>query len=389
MLSLTALTRVDSCKLRHVYVNKPNRKSTDELAELRSALIQNSLFPPTTLMRAIERLGFVQADPIRAPARAQDLILRHRVKNYKAGGLEKRYPKLDLDEDFTFAYGFLPNQHRDLLHPRCKFTLSPIERKVVNAVKKAGTAHPVEVDKICGGGNTRNAWGGQSKLTKQALEKAHHHGFLRVARRDKGIRVYEVAKQLKQELSKKQRFKELLKIAACLFGPTSESFLMKEARYYRHLVETPAARRVALAELIEESMLERRSVAGVEYIWPLNFRKRSSKNECVRLLAPFDPVVRDRDRFEQLWGWTYRFEAYTPAAKRIRGYYALPLLWKEDIIGWANAKVVDAHLQVETGYVRQPQDSKRFKKALDAEIGALANFLRLADDAWTISSDAS
>ena len=48
---------------------------------------------------------------------------------------------------------------------------------------------------------------------------------------------------------------------------------------------------------------------------------------------PFDPVVHDRTRFELLWGWTYRFEAYTPAPKRKRGYYALPLLWRDRAIG--------------------------------------------------------
>ncbi|EWS60580.1 hypothetical protein Y695_04569 [Hydrogenophaga sp. T4] len=55
----------------------------------------------------------------------------------------------------------------------------------------------------------------------------------------------------------------------------------------------------------------------------------------MRLLAPFDPVVWDRDRFERLWDWAYRFEAYTPPAKRVRGYYAMPLLWRDQVIGWA------------------------------------------------------
>ncbi len=58
--------------------------------------------------------------------------------------------------------------------------------------------------------------------------------------------------------------------------------------------------------------------------------------EAVRLLAPFDPVVWDRRRFEAFWGWAYRFEAYTPAPRRVRGYYALPLLWRDQVIGWGN-----------------------------------------------------
>ena len=58
------------------------------LEELRRFAVARSLFKPTTLKRAVERMGFVQADPIRAPARAQDLILRHRVKGYRAGNLD-------------------------------------------------------------------------------------------------------------------------------------------------------------------------------------------------------------------------------------------------------------------------------------------------------------
>jgi uncharacterized protein YcaQ len=52
-------------------------------------------------------------------------------------------------------------------------------------------------------------------------------------------------------------------------------------------------------------------------------------------------------RFEQLWGWAYRFEAYTPALRRERGYYALPLLYGERVIGWANASTASGALQVE------------------------------------------
>jgi len=65
------------------------------LDHLRHLAVANSLFPPTTLKRAVHKLGFVQADPIRAPA-AQDLVLRHRVKGYRAGDLERRYETLGI-----------------------------------------------------------------------------------------------------------------------------------------------------------------------------------------------------------------------------------------------------------------------------------------------------
>ncbi|MFN0303745.1 MAG: DNA glycosylase AlkZ-like family protein, partial [Burkholderiales bacterium] len=66
--------------------------------QLRRYALARSLFKPTSLGRAIARLGFVQADPLRAPARAQDLTLRHRVPDYRAGDLERRYPKLPIEE---------------------------------------------------------------------------------------------------------------------------------------------------------------------------------------------------------------------------------------------------------------------------------------------------
>ena len=88
------------------------------LDHLRRYAIARSLFKPTTLKRAIYRLGFVQADPIRAPARAQDLILFHRVKDYRAGDLERRYAELNIEEDHFINYGFLPSAHVALMHPR-------------------------------------------------------------------------------------------------------------------------------------------------------------------------------------------------------------------------------------------------------------------------------
>lgn len=62
------------------------------LDDLRRYAVARSLFAPTGLVRAVRQMGgFVQADPLRVPARAQDLTLRHRVRGYRAGDLERRY----------------------------------------------------------------------------------------------------------------------------------------------------------------------------------------------------------------------------------------------------------------------------------------------------------
>ena len=143
------------------------------LDHLRRYAVARSLFKPTTLSRAIQRLGFVQADPIRAPARAQDLTLRHRVAGYRAGDLERRYPRLPLEEDFFVNYGFLPRAHHQLMHPRtAREVWTPARRKQAQAVlafvRERGTAHPRDVDAHFGHGKTTNWFGSSSNARPNA-----------------------------------------------------------------------------------------------------------------------------------------------------------------------------------------------------------------------------
>jgi uncharacterized protein YcaQ len=120
-------------------------------------------------------------------------------------------------------------------------------------------------------------------------------------------------------------------------------------------------------------------VENVDWYWPTDEdASEYSTSEVVRFLAPFDPVVHDRDRFELLWGWTYRFEAYTPAPKRKLGYYAMPLLWRDQVIGWANLSVKNGALTPNLGYVNNPPSDRAFKRELEQEIDRMQVFLGLS-----------
>ncbi len=101
------------------------------------------------------------------------------------------------------------------------------------------------------------------------------------------------------------------------------------------------------------------------------------ETDRVHLLAPFDPLVWDRRRFELFWGWPYRFEAYTPAPKRQLGYYALPLLWREQVVGWANVSVREGRLMPEVGFVGPRLNETAFVNAVDDELQRLSDFLGL------------
>ena len=174
------------------------------LDHLRRYAVARSLFKPTTLRRAIDKLGFVQADPIRAPARAQDLTLRHRVLGYCAGDLERRYARLPVEEDFFVNYGFLPRAHHHLMHPRVARTVwTPARARqaqaVLEFVRERGIVHPREVDAHFAHGKVTNWFGGTSSASTQLLDVMHYRGLLRVARREGGTRLYAVRKAAEPE----------------------------------------------------------------------------------------------------------------------------------------------------------------------------------------------
>jgi uncharacterized protein YcaQ len=343
-----------------------------DLRSLRCYAISQSLFAPTTLKMAIRRLGFVQADPIRSPARAQDLILRHRVKGYRAGDLEGRYATLDIEEDLLYAYGFLPRSMWQLLHPRNLRGMSKLEKKVLETVSKFGVMHPAELQEHFTTTRVINAWGGYSKATTQALEHLHYRGLLRIARRENGVRLYEPVRQSNESMPPEERLRKLVMLIASILAPVSEKILLSNTARFRYLGNP----RPILQALLKSGELEGEVVDRVHYVRPHSIRLTSVPH-TVRFLAPFDPVVWDRRRFEHLWGWPYRFEAYTPAAKRLRGYYAMPMLWGDVVIGWANASVEGKRLNVEVGFAGKRQNDVDFRGALDAEIGRLQTFLGL------------
>jgi uncharacterized protein YcaQ len=166
-----------------------------DIATLRRHAIARTLFAPITLPQALAQLGFVQADPLRAPARAQDLTLRHRVAGYRAGDLEREYATLGIEEDFFVNYGFLGAQHHALMHPRTARKRWSKARwakadEVLAFVRERGTVHPREVDAHFDHGRIVNWFGGSSNATTELLDGMHYRGLLRVVRREAGTRVY-------------------------------------------------------------------------------------------------------------------------------------------------------------------------------------------------------
>jgi len=355
-----------------------------DLDHLRRFAVARSLFPPVPLKRALGRLGFVQADPIRAPARAQDLTLRHRAVDYRAGDLERLYPSLGIEEDIFINYGFVTRDVSALMHPRKITPAWPAAGKkrtqdLLAFVHERGRVHPREAHERFAHGTVTNYWGGSSNATTHLLDDLHYRGLLRVTGRAAGIRIYAGGEHQPRALDPeaiRARIDALIDVVVAIYAPLPRASLSMVVSRLRYAV--PQWRRHLRAGLDRALVrLSQARVDGLGWYWPAGERpERFDTDEAVRLLSPFDPVVWDRRRFELLWGWAYRFEAYTPVVKRQRGYYALPLLWRDRVIGWANVSWRDGTLQSDVGYIgaRAPSDRK-FSRSLTEELRKMERFL--------------
>jgi len=357
------------------------------LDHLRRAAVARSLFPSTTLQRALDILGFVQADPIRAPARAQDLTLRHRVTGYRAGDLERGYASLDVHEDFFVNYGFVTRAVQILMHPRggpAPWTAARgrYVRALLDFVRSRGAVHPREVDRHFSHGTVTNYWGGSSNATTHLLDAMHYRGLLRVVGREGGIRIYAAHEHdaaPHDPATRRRRLDGLVDVVVRTYAPLPAASLSILVRRLRYAVPQWTGELGGALQRAKRRLAHAR-VDGADWYWPADDERFASdgSDEVVRLLAPFDPVVWDRRRFEILWGWAYRFEAYTPVARRKLGYYALPLLWRDRVVGWGNVSLRNGALQSDLGYVASyPPRDRAFGRALEEERHRLRRFLGL------------
>jgi uncharacterized protein YcaQ len=360
------------------------RSAKVQTVDLRRYAIARSLQRPTTLRTALRTSEFVQADPIRAPARAQDLILRHRVRGYRVGNLEEKYDELNLDEEYFVNYGFMRSEHVHWLHPRALLSPEPgpkgLSASLLAFVRERGEVHPREAAAHFKSGRVKR-WSGLSATTTHLLDRLHFGGDLRVVGRENGIRVYAVRPQPMSEtaeLPRNQRADALIDFVMRIYAPVPAASLLYLCRLLISAAPQLATELKAAVANARQRFRHARS-AGTEWFWPIDedLREASeSLDDEVRLLAPFDPIVWDRRRFELYWGWQYRFEAYTPASQRRFGYYALPVLWRDQVIGWSNVSLRGGALRSDFGYAKGCEPRNRvYARQLEAELDRFRSFL--------------
>jgi uncharacterized protein YcaQ len=160
---------------------------------------------------------------------------------------------------------------------------------VLATVRGLGEAHPKALETHLGRRRMVNAWGGYSKATTNALEWLHWRGLLRIARRERGIRIYHPAAEtaVNQTTTPSQRLRQLIVVHANIFAPSPEKSLQSVIARYRDLGNT----RRTLSDLIRTGALRRQVVDQTAYVWPSSRSADFAVPRSVRFMAPFDPLV--------------------------------------------------------------------------------------------------
>jgi len=317
---------------------------------LRRALRLDEPFPDVAA--ALAHLGYVQIDPLNVCGRMHDLILRNRVTGYREGALLEfiHHPDRPGFEHYLPGAGvlaafprtawpyLLPHMRQRRTHARgYAGRLSPAEERLAQyLLAEIRGRGPLMSDEIAGDGRATTAWGTNGRASKIVLEKLFVHGRVLIAARRNFRRVYDLP----------ERVLPAAVLAAAEPSPSDTARWLVLARLHqRRLV---ALKKTELP-LVEDRVLPvridgcpllfclREDVAWWDEIAARDLQPPASP-ATLRLLAPLDPLIYDRRLTQRLWDFDYTWEVYTPAHKRTRGYYALPVLAGHELVGDVDPK---------------------------------------------------
>ena len=309
------------------------------------------------VLEAVRRMGVLQIDSISVVARSPYLVLWSRLGPYEPRWLDELLEEGALFEYWSHAACFLPIEdyglYRRGMIEGSEKTRSWMEahpeaiERVMSRVKE-GPVRSVEFERTDGKAGGWWEW----KPEKRALEHLFAVGELMISRRDPNFhRVYDLRERV---------LERALPGWEDGLAPTGEevrrAFALKAvralgvavARWVPDYFRTPKRGIAGLLEaLADEGSLLRARIEGWDepaYVHPENAAPAETvlsgglRPSTTALLSPFDPVVWDRARALELFGFEYRIEVYTPVARRRYGYYSLPVLHNGALVGRLDAK---------------------------------------------------
>jgi uncharacterized protein len=288
---------------------KPTEVTREEARRIavRSQALDGSA---TDVLETVRRLGFLQMDPISTVAKPQHLVLWSRLGRYDRAELDRLlWEDRKLVEWNAFIY---PIEDLPLLRARMREPWGHLKRHrwqkefmqeqaglrryVLRELERHGPMPSRELEHHAARADERTVWWGTRAQLTWMLELLQLRGRIAVAGRQGNQRLWDLAER---------------------WYPETETVPLREAR---RLLDEKRFRALGVR-------LERRRLV----VHPEAADGRVPKR--VTFLSPFDRLVHDRDRAEALWDFFYRLEMYVPKAKREYGYYVLPILQGDRLIG--------------------------------------------------------
>jgi len=309
------------------------------------------------VLTAIRRMGALQIDTIHVVARSPYLVLWSRLGEFEPRWLEALLAEGKLFEYWSHEACFLPVEDYALYRHRMldaggmgwKYSHDWITKhrkeveRVLSHVREHGATRSADFARTDGRGGGWWEW----KPEKRALEMLFTAGELMIARRQNFQRVYDLRERVLPAwndalLPSKEETRDTRALKAVgALGVTKARWV---ADYFRtNKKETTAA----VVRLADEGRLLRFKVEGWDeeafaHTENLKLIEQASAGKLrpalTTLLSPFDPLVWDRVRARELFGFDYRLECYTPAPKRRFGYFTLPVLHRERLVGRLDPK---------------------------------------------------
>lgn len=268
---------------------------------------------------------------------------------------------------------------------------------VVRELAGRGPLRPADIEHES---NTtkRGPWWDWS-VVKRTLEHLFLAGVVAIDSRQSFQRTYALAEHviapevLATSMPKADAVRELVRRAMTAYGVATAKDV---ADYYR--IRDRAAVATALAELTDEGHISPVTVNGWEHrgkpldAWRAVDARTPRKIEATALLTPFDPVVWFRDRASRMFGFDYRIEIYTPADKRVFGYYSLPVLVDDNLVGRIDLKADrgSGTLLVQSAWWEDANSQQQHAERVAGELRAAATWQgleRVSVGTWGNASD--
>ncbi|MHC6224657.1 winged helix-turn-helix domain-containing protein [Pseudomonas sp. X10] len=353
---------------------------------------------PGALKRMLMRLGVLQIDSVNALVRSHYLPLFSRLGDYSPAALDQlawgRGRQRQLFEYWGHEASLLPLSLYPLL--RWRMAHAAQGRGIYRQLAQFGREQQATIARVLGAVREQGALGAGSLSTRQeragpwwdwsaekhALEWLFAAGEVTVAGRRGFERLYDLPERVlpaallaQPEPSETEAQQGLVLHAATALGVATE----QDLRDYFRL--TPLQSRAALAELLADGRLQPCTVQGWKQPAYCPGKPRVPRRvEASALLSPFDSLIWDRGRTERLFGFRYRLEIYTPAHKRVYGYYVLPFLHGERIAARLDLRAERANdqLAVHAVHEEQPGLDEAGMQALAHNLLRLAGWLGLA-----------